>query len=159
MDALKKESLKSNLHQIAINYFEYNPFDYTRKKEYCYERQSAMYVLYNFKDNLNLTLREIGEICSSNGKAYDHTTVLHSYKTVKKDQYLQSRKDMVQRWYSFVTMSLSDRERVVNDVNKIIAKIDDNVKFSELDKKAWNLCKQILKTTSSLIQEKNEKRD
>jgi hypothetical protein len=47
----------------------------TRKREICFPRQVAMYLI---KDSTNLSLKSIGDLF--NGK--DHATVLHSFRTV-----------------------------------------------------------------------------
>ena len=149
MESQAKAIFKNNLHRICIDYLEFNPFSVkNRKKEYVWERQSAMYVLNVYKNSLNLTLGDIGFLCSGeNGHTYDHATVMHSIKVVVNEARVSERHEMIQRWYSFVSMALAGRDKAYNDISSIIFKIDNNTKFTEEEKPKWALCKQLLKTT------------
>ena len=69
-DALE---IAKELEQLS----ELNPFRHTRLRPYIDVRATLTFLLYN---NLNFTLTELARFYISNGKPYDHATVLHALK-------------------------------------------------------------------------------
>jgi hypothetical protein len=77
---------KQQLHMTAIQRLGFNPFRKTRKRPVIQHRQAITYALIQLNQ---FTLEYIAELISADHH-YDHSTVIHSRKTVLNDMATDS---------------------------------------------------------------------
>ena len=72
---------KQQLHMTAIQRLGFNPFRPTRKREVLQHRQAITFALLQLNQ---FTLEHIAELIADK-KQYNHSTIIHSRKTVQND--------------------------------------------------------------------------
>ena len=138
------ENLKQYLKEQSIETFGFNVFvAHNRKREIVIERQSAMYVLLKLT---KLSLDKIGFVCS-NGKPYDHATVLHAKrKTIDESEY-KDRQRSVNFWYNSIGRYIGNEKYNIAEYYKLFQRIEDNLIMNEKEQRVWSKIKTIVKSS------------
>ena len=134
---INKDYLKAYLADYSLREYGINVFKNNRKKEYVFERYNAMYVL---KEHTPLRLFDIGIVCS-NGKPYDHATVIHACNTVVKERVLyKDREQSISKWSTALFHYLGRKANEHSGYLDLIKRIKANLKMNDME---WEIFEQI----------------
>ena len=137
------EQFKVKLHSAAYNFYGYDPFINSKQIPYVKIRQCIAYVLNTYNGTYSMT--DIGYLIGAkSGKkaARDHATALHAIKIIKfQHTNYEDISSLLSEAYQIVGSAINGTEQRINKSREIMARIDDNIKFTPDQQYHWNLMK------------------
>lgn len=127
-------TVKDKLLRHSYEVFGRSIFTRDKLKQNVFHRQTVMYVL----NRLNVfTLDDIGFICTD-GKSFNHATVIHNTKIVENEIKLYlSRKVSVEQWKKVVGEILNTEEEKNKKIVDFLNSIPSKMNLTEEERKIY----------------------